>query len=132
MERGAVCIHHVGIVASSYEQAVWFYCNLLGLVIHKESYSAKRKARKLQLYCQDQYAIELFIPEKGKACTVESGYTKACVNHISFLVSDVAKMLDCMRQNHIETEGVNLDGETGKRYGFCYGPDGVKIELYEM
>ena len=54
------------------------------------------------------------------------------MNHISFLVSDVAKMLDCMRQNHIETEGVNLDGETGKRYGFCYGPDGVKIELYEM
>ncbi len=132
MDRGAVCMHHVGIVASDYEQAVWFYRDLLGLAIHKESYSARRKARKLQLYCQDQYAIELFVPEKSEACVVESGYAKACVNHISFLVSDVAEMLDRMRQNHIETEGVNLDAETGKRYGFCYGPDGVKIELYEM
>ena len=131
MGEAVAGMYHVGIIASDYEQAVWFYHNMLGLTIYKESYSEKSKARKLQMYCGKSYVIELFVPEHCESCRVESGYMRTCVNHISFLVSDVGAMLDRMKRNHIETEGVNLDMETGKRYGFCYGPDGVKIELYE-
>lgn len=132
MDPETVCMHHVGIVASDYGQAVRFYCGLLGLKMHKESYSEKRRARKLQLHCDGQYVLELFIPEDVQPGRMESGYTKACVNHISFLVSDVEEMVERMERNHVETEGVMLDVETGKRYSFCYGPDGVKIELYEI
>ena len=124
--------HHVCITASDYQSAIAFYVNILGLEIYRESFSENRNAQKLELYSDGSYVIELFAggidteydPDRAKD-------TKTGLDHLSFLTDDVIKTLEYLRERGVPVTEVKKDRATGRKYGFCWDPDGTKIEFYE-
>lgn len=118
--------HHVCIIASDYEKTVDFYVKKLGMTIHNTSFSQNRNAQKLELYCNGQYMIELFIM---KDCR-DKDLSFTGVDHISFLTDHVEKKLKDLGKEGVPVTEVKTDKDTGKKYGFCFDPYGTKIELY--
>lgn len=118
--------HHFCVAASDYEKSVEFYAGRLGMTIHRISYSANRNAKKLELYCNGQYMIELFVMEECKA----PKQTYAGLDHVSFLVEDAEEMLAGLEKAGVPVTEIRTDRDTGKKYGFCFDPDGTKIEFY--
>lgn len=53
-------IHHVAIICSDYKKSKYFYVNILGLKIIKETYRKERDSYKLDLSIDKDYQIELF------------------------------------------------------------------------
>lgn len=125
--------HHACIVASDYRKAVTFYVDCLGFEIYRESYSSHRNAKKMELYNNGRYVIELFVEDAERAITeAESGKNTAVgLEHISFLTEDVAGMLQSLAEKNVPVSEVKEDISTGKKYGFCWDPNGTKIEFYE-
>lgn len=125
--------HHICVIASDYEEAVRFYVDYMGFEIFRESYSTNKNAKKLELYSGGRYIAELFIKEAGTgrkqeraADTVVPGF-----NHLSFLTEDVEYMVERMAGNNVPVTEVKTDRITGKKYAFCWDPEGTKIEFYE-
>lgn len=121
--------HHVCIIAYDYAASVHFYQDLLGLVIRHKSYSEHQKAQKIEFYCGDEYVIEMFVKD-----SVEQNSNMQSLdglNHLSFYVEDPESILLFLEHNGVRTERTKLDANTGKKYGFAYSPEGIKIEFYE-
>ena len=53
-------VHHVAIICANYEVSKYFYTNVLGFTIVKETYRAERDSYKLDLALNGLYIIELF------------------------------------------------------------------------
>ncbi len=124
--------HHVCIFGSDYKKSMDFYVNKLGLQVFRESYSRKKDAKKIELYCNGEYIIELFVKEDlaeqdgCRKCSFRPG-----LEHLSFLTENVQKKLQMLKGQGVSVTEVREDAATGKPYGFCYDPDGTKIEFYE-
>lgn len=131
--KTALEFHHICLLAPDYEEAVRFYVDYMGFDLYRESFSSNKNSRKLELYSGGRYIAELFIKE-GSAGT--DGQTDADLpvpgfNHLSFLTEDVELMLEKMSENGVPVTEVKIDRLTGKKYGFCWDPMGIKIEFYE-
>jgi glyoxylase I family protein len=122
-------IHHVAIICSDYQASKYFYTEVLGLKIVKETYRANRSSYKLDLLVNDKYQIELFsFPNPPKRITNPEA---SGLRHLSFEVDDLNKAFDELNRLKIVTESIRLDELTGKNFVFFYDPDGLPIELYE-
>ena len=122
-------IHHVAIICSDYQASKYFYTEVLGLKIAKETYRANRSSYKLDLLVNDKYQIELFsFPNPPKRITNPEA---SGLRHLSFEVDDLNKAFDELNRLKIVTESIRLDELTGKNFVFFYDPDGLPIELYE-
>lgn len=119
--------HHVCVIASDYDTAVDFYCNKLGMEIYRETYSQNRHAKKLELHKNGKYLIELFVKERKQR---NSG-AEPVIDHISFLTEDVETVQNALKEKGVPFSDIKVDKTTGKLYGFCEGPDGIKLEFYE-
>ncbi len=53
-------IHHIAIICSDYNQSKYFYTEVLGLTVIRESYREERQSYKLDLSLNGEYIIELF------------------------------------------------------------------------
>lgn len=132
-KRPALTFHHVCAVASDYRKAVEFYVECLGFEIYRESYSIHRNAKKLELYSNGRYVIELFVREDDRKVS-DIGSEKADktgLDHVSFILEDVEGTLIRLKAKNVRVSEVKKDISTGKKYGFCWDPDGIKIEFYE-
>ena len=122
-------IHHVAIICSDYQASKYFYTEVLGLKIVKETYRANRSSYKLDLLVNDKYQIELFsFPNPPKRITNPEA---SGLRHLSFEVDDLNKAFDELNRLKIVTESIRLDELTGKNFVFFSDPDGLPIELYE-
>jgi len=123
--------HHLCLVSSDYEATIKFYVDTLGFTLYRESFSNNWNGRKLELYYNGQYMLEIFVVEKTKRRGQNPGEVYAGLNHFSFLVDDVEAFVRKLHDDNIETSEVKLDKNTGKKYAFFYDPDGTKLEIYE-
>lgn len=121
--------HHVCIWTSDYDKSIHFYVDLLGLNLYRETFSHKHHVKKLELYCEDQYVIEMFV---GGSSLIRTQKMKIGFEHVSFLIENVREKLDEMKKAGVITDDPKIDENTGKEYGFCFDPDGNKIELYSL
>lgn len=131
-QKEQMLFHHVCIIGSDYAQSLNFYENQLGMTVHRESFSVNRNARKIELYYDDTYMIELFIPLESEELILTEEGQRSGLDHVSFLVPSVERKLYDLNLKGVPVSEVKKDEGTGKAYGFCYDPDGQKIEFYQI
>ena len=126
---------HICINANDYEAAMRFYCGLLGLRNVKESYSENKKAVKIELHDDHGYVIELFVnadwPKPDSINERRRGQLMTGFDHLSFYVEDPDARLAFLKENGVEIIPAKIDVGTGKKYGFAFSPEGLRIEFYE-
>lgn len=121
--------HHIAIICSNYTKSKFFYTEVLGLQILKETYRAERQSYKLDLALNGQYLIELFSFPQPPARP--SRPEAAGLRHLAFEVADMEEALHELEQKGVRAEPVRLDELTGRRFSFFPDPDNLPIELYE-
>ncbi|MDF2486109.1 MAG: putative lyase [Herbinix sp.] len=122
-------VHHIAIICSDYEKSKYFYVNILGLTIIKETYRVARDSYKLDLMIGQDCQIELFSfasPPKRPSYPEAAG-----LRHLAFLVEDIEKAVEELQEQEITVEQIRIDEITGRRFTFFPDPDGLPIELYE-
>ena len=122
-------IHHIAIIASDYEKSKYFYTEILGFKILKETYRAKRDSYKLDLMIDGEYQIELFSfvnPPKRLTNPEATG-----LRHLAFEVDNIEDSIKYLKEKNIEVEPVRVDEITNKKFTFFKDPDDLPLELYE-
>lgn len=122
-------VHHIAVICSDYDKSKYFYTEVLGLTIIKESYRSERHSYKLDLALNGQYVVELFsFPDVPKRMSRPEA---AGLRHLAFEVDDIEQIITHVQNFGIETETVRIDEFTNKRFTFIADPDGLPIEFYE-
>lgn len=122
-------IHHVAIICSNYERSKYFYSEILGLKIIKETFREARHSFKLDLALLDGSQIELF---SFPSPPLRHSYPEAQgLRHLAFKVSDLETCIRDLTAQGVRVEPVKVDELTGKRFTFFNDPDGLPLELYE-
>ncbi|SKA79230.1 glyoxylase I family protein [Clostridium sp. USBA 49] len=122
-------IHHVAIICSDYKKSKYFYVNILGLKIIKETYRKERDSYKLDLSIDKDYQIELFSfnnPPKRLSYPEAAG-----LRHLAFEVSNINEAVKELNDKGIVTEPIRIDEITGKKFTFFNDPDNLPLEIYE-
>jgi glyoxylase I family protein len=122
-------VHHIALIVSDYEKSKYFYTEILGLEILKETFRASRNSYKLDLALNGQYIIELFsFPDYA----ARPSYPEALgLRHLAFEVNDIEQAANELQLNNIPTEAIRTDEITGKKFLFFADPDGLPLEFYE-
>jgi glyoxylase I family protein len=122
-------IHHVAIICSDYEKSKYFYVEILGFSIIKETFREARNSYKLDLRVGNNMQIELFsFPNPPKRVN----NPEACgLRHLAFAVENLDAIAAQLQAKEIELENIRLDELTGKRFTFFRDPDGLPLEIYE-
>jgi glyoxylase I family protein len=123
-------IHHVALICSNYEISKYFYVNILGFSIIKETLRARRNSYKLDLQVGESDIIELFSfpnplprPSRPEACGLR---------HLAFKVENIDESVFYLESHGIEVEDIRIDEITGKRFTFFKDPDDLPLEIYEI
>lgn len=122
-------IHHIAIIVSNYEKSKYFYTEILGLDIIKETYRAERQSYKLDLALNGHYVIELFSfpnPPERVSRPEATG-----LRHLAFQTDDILKAIHHLNDFGISCEPVRTDEITGKQFTFFSDPDGLPLEFYQ-
>lgn len=119
-------IHHIGIIMRDHDEAIDFFVNKLGMELLKESISDKG-GYKLEIGVDGKYLLEVFT----RPVELQSDVETTGHNHVCFGVDNVEKALNDFSSRGIKVTEPLFDAPTGKFYGFFYGPDDVKFEVYE-
>jgi len=122
-------IHHVSIICSDYDRSKYFYTDILGLKIIRETYREQRQSYKLDLSLNGEYVIELFsfINPPVRVSNPEA----AGLRHLAFEVDDLSEVVESLKKINVTSEYVRVDETTGKKFTFIFDPDNLPIELYE-
>jgi glyoxylase I family protein len=122
-------VHHIALIVSDYEKSKYFYTQILGLEILKETFRETRNSHKLDLALNGHYIIELFsFPDY----VARPSYPEALgLRHLAFEVDDIEKRAIELHSQHVQTETIRIDEITGKRFFFFTDPDGLPLEFYE-
>ena len=82
-------IHHVAILTDNYERSKYFYTEILGFSILKETFRADRNSFKLDLSINGLYQIELFsFPDTKQRASFPE---QKGLRHLAFGVADIDK-----------------------------------------
>jgi catechol 2,3-dioxygenase-like lactoylglutathione lyase family enzyme len=139
---------HFSFTVSNLNDAVHFFCDLLGLkaspVVEVDNEDIQ-KILKMPGAClrisivqtPDDRKIELieYIKPKGKRIDLET--CNSGVGHIAFLVDDIQRMYDDLTKKGIKFNNppVWVPSNEGKgKWGVCYlkGPDDITLEFVEV
>ena len=122
-------VHHIALIVSDYEKSKYFYTEILGLEVVKETFRESRNSYKLDLALNGQYIIELF---SFPNYVTRPSYPEALgLRHLAFEVDDIEQSLIELQTLNILTETIRTDDITRKRFLFFLDPDGLPLELYE-
>jgi len=123
-------IHHVAILTDDYERSKFFYTEILGFKVIKETFRKERNSFKLDLSLNGLYQIELFsFPEtKPRASFPE----QRGLRHLAFGVNDIIKAREELILKSIDVEAIRFDEITNKRFCFFNDPNDQPLELYEI
>lgn len=121
-------IHHIAIIGSNYELSKYFYVDLLGFRIIRESKRENKGDCKIDLKCGES-EIELFIkPNAPKRLSYPEAQG---LRHLAFKVESVDEIVIKLNKLGIKTEPIRLDDFTNKKMTFFNDPDGLPIEIHE-
>jgi glyoxylase I family protein len=120
--------HHVCLVASDYQEAVHFYVDLLGFQVYRQSYSQSKKRKKMELFLNGVYVLEVFIYDDGAEGVFSDRGSR--IDHLSFLTTDVDGMMSHLSRNGVEVSPIFWDKQSGDKYFFFYNKDGIKHEIF--
>lgn len=122
-------IHHVSVKYENeamFEEALHFYCDILGLQEKLHWGEGEKRAAMLRA---GEDVIELF-------ATGRVAGTTGAVNHLAFATSEVDECIEKVRaagyKINIEPKDVLLgsEGQMPARVAFCVGPGGEEIEFF--
>jgi len=123
-------IHHIAIICSDYEVSKQFYTEILGFEIIREVFRRERNSYKLDLNVGGKYAIELFsFPDPPKRVSHPEA---TGLRHLAFEVDSVVETIKYLTSKNINSEPIQIDEYTGKKFTFIADPDDLPIEFYEM
>jgi glyoxylase I family protein len=123
-------IHHIAIIASNYARSKYFYTEVLGLTVIKESYREARQSYKLDLALNGIYQIELFsFPDVPMRVSRPEA---AGLRHLAFEVGNIEEAVQHLQAAGVKVEPIRIDELTGKRFAFFADPDQLPIEVYEV
>ncbi|NEP02356.1 MAG: VOC family protein [Symploca sp. SIO2E9] len=122
-------IDHVAIICSDYDKSKYFYVNILGFSIIKETFREQRKSYKLDLKVGEYDQIELFsFPNPPQRLS----QPEACgLRHLAFQVEDIEKTVLELESKGVEVEEIRIDELTGKQFTFFRDPDNLPLEIYQ-
>jgi glyoxylase I family protein len=123
-------IHHVAILTDDYERSKFFYTEILGFKVIKETFRKERNSFKLDLSLYGLYQIELFsFPEtKPRASFPE----QRGLRHLAFGVNNIEKAREELILKSIDVEAIRIDEITNKKFCFFKDPNDQPLELYEI
>ena len=123
-------IHHVAIITDNYERSKYFYTEILGFSILKETFRAERNSFKLDLAINGLYQIELFsfADSKQRASFPE----QRGLRHLAFGVADIEKERAELISKSIDVQAIRTDEGTNKKFCFFNDPNDQPLELYEL
>lgn len=122
-------LHHCALICRSYDEAIDFFVNKLGMELLRQSESKRRGGMKLEIGVDGVYLFEVFaVPT---ITPVEAPETTVGHNHVAFGVSDVSEALAWLEGRGVRVTERKYDALAERDYGFFYGPDGIKFELYQ-
>ena len=123
-------IHHVAIITDNYERSKYFYTEILGFSILKETFRADRNSFKLDLAINGLYQIELFsfADSKQRASFPE----QRGLRHLAFGVADIEKERAELISKSIDVQAIRTDEGTNKKFCFFNDPNDQPLELYEL
>jgi len=123
-------IHHVAILTDDYERSKFFYTEILGFKVIKETFRKERNSYKLDLSLNGLYQIELFsFPEtKPRASFPE----QRGLRHLAFGVNNIEKAREELILKSIDVEAIRIDEITNKKFCFFKDPNDQPLELYEI
>ena len=136
---------HVGIVVTNLDDAINFYCDLLGLkiiidFIEKGDYFSKLvglnncEARVVKVKASDGSVFELiqFLTYESIKPSSTAFNVKGC-NHICFTIDDCKKIYDKLISNGIKFLSEPLKSIFDPVITcFCYGPDDTLVQFVEI
>ncbi len=123
-------LHHIAIICSDYNSAKRFYIDVLGLELIREEYRDEKQSHKIELGLNGTYIIELFTFPNPP---VRISFPEACgLRHLAFAVQDAKKQRQQLIDQGVECEPIRIDGGTQKQFFFCFDPDGLPIEFYQI
>lgn len=120
-------VEHVGIQVRDLDRSIKFYTEVLGLTLRKRV--RLNETIELAFLPLGESEIELICRS-----TEYTFAREGIVNHLTFRVDDVASTLDHLRKHGVELihqQPLALDA-LGSRIAFFWGPDGEKLELFEV
>lgn len=123
-------IHHVAIITDDYERSKFFYTEILGFSILKETFRADRNSFKLDLAINGLYQIELFsfADSKQRASFPE----QRGLRHLALGVADIEKARAELISKSIDVQAIRTDEGTNKKFCFFNDPNDQPLELYEL
>jgi catechol 2,3-dioxygenase-like lactoylglutathione lyase family enzyme len=141
-------LFHPVVTVSNMEEAVRFYCGILGLRVTFDEVHVPAVIEQLTGYrdpdvravvCEAPDGTEIELAEFRRprgSDHVSREWCDAGISMITFRVSDLGRMAKVLREAGVAFTSdpvvqVLPDGET-VRAAYCYGPDGITICLAEM
>ena len=122
-------IHHIAIIAGEYEKCKYFYTEVLGFKIIRETYRQNRNSYKLDLSVNGKYQIELFSFADVKE---RLSFPEAKgLRHLAFAVKDLDAAVAHLKANKVAVQEIRFDEITGNRFCFFNDPGGQPLEFYE-
>jgi len=121
-------VHHIAIIASSYEKSYEFYVNQLGFRVKSDIPRPERNDRILNLALKG-LELELFIKSDAPA---RPNYPEALgLRHLAFRVESVEKAVEWLSGRGIQCEPIRMDPYANCAMTFFHDPDGLPLELHE-
>jgi len=117
-------LHHVSVIVSDTEQALWFYRDILGLAVDKARPDLGYPGAWLDVGAQQIHLLELPNPDPVTGRPEHGGRDR----HIALLVSSLDEIKNRLKKDDI---AFTLS-KSGRRALFCRDPDGNGIELIEI
>lgn len=121
-------IHHIAIICSDKNAALYFYHDLLGYPIIRENYRPERDDWKIDLSLNESTELELFIMKGHPERPSPEAYG---LRHLAFRVESVDEMVKELESKGIPCEPIRNDTFTGEKMTFFHDPDGLPIEIHE-
>ena len=116
-------IHHVSMIVANTDQALRFYCGVLGLEINTSRPEMAFPGAWLQVGEAEIHLLELPNPDPVEDRPQHGGRDRHLAMHVSNL-GQIVKKLD--------QAGVDYSlSKSGRRALFCRDPDGNALELIE-
>jgi len=140
-------VHHFGLTVSNLDEALHFFCDLLGLeATEMRETSGERPETILGISGVSLRLCVLKLPDGNNLEVIEylnprgtKLDLRTCnpgVPHIAFVVEDIQKMYDDLSARGVKFVNPPYWGGTsvaGPGWGVCFlrGPDGISIELMQ-
>jgi len=116
-------LHHVSVIVSDTEQALWFYRDILGLAVDQARPDLGYPGAWLNVGAQQIHLLELPNPDPVTGRPEHGGHDR----HTALLAASLDEVVARLEKNNV----VYTLSKSGRRALFCRDPDGNGVELIE-